>query len=59
MSDRGKYEVMVRVLTQRTVIVDADGFDEAEELAMQEVQAMLDGYEAEVLWAMEVEKDDD
>lgn len=59
MSDRGKYEVMVRVLTQRTVIVDADGFDEAEELAMQEVQAMLDGYEAEVLWAMEVEKGDD
>ena len=57
MSDRGKYEVMVRVLTQRTVIVDADGFDEAEELAMQEVQAMLDGYEAEVLWAMEVEND--
>lgn len=59
MSDRGKYEVMVRVLTQRTVIVDADGFDEAEELAIQEVQNMLDGYEAEVLWAMEVEKDND
>lgn len=59
MSDRGKYEVAVRVLTQRTVIVDADGFDEAEELAMQEVQNMLDGYEAEVLWAMEVEVNDD
>jgi hypothetical protein len=59
MSDRGKYEVAVRVLTQRTVIVDADGFNEAEELAMHEVQNMLDGYEAEVLWAMEVEVEDD
>jgi hypothetical protein len=59
VSDRGKYEVMVRVLTQRTVIVDADGFDEAEELAMQEVQALTGGYEPEVLWAMEVEVKDD
>jgi len=53
MSDRGDYKVRVRVTTEREVIVDADGFDEAEFKAMIEAVALVDGYDAEVLWAVE------
>mgnify|MGYP000282822290 CR=1 FL=1 len=53
MSDRGDYKVRVRVTTEREVIVDADGFDEAEIKAMIEAVALVDGYDAEVLWAVE------
>ena len=59
MSDRGDYKVRVRVTTEREVIVDADGFDEAEIKAMIEAVALVDGYDAEVLWALEVENSDD
>jgi hypothetical protein len=53
MSNRGSYKVRVRVTTEREVIVEADGFDEAEIKALVEVVALVDGYDAEVLWALE------
>jgi len=53
MSNRGSYKVRVRVTTEREVIVEADGFDEAEIKALVEVVALVDGYDAEVLWAVE------
>ena len=53
MSNRGNYKVRVRVTTEREVIVEADGFDEAEIKAMVEAVALVDGYDAEVLWAIE------
>ena len=57
----GQYEVLVRVKTKRTVTVDAKDFDHAEELAMQEVQALTNGYDPEVLWVVPIKsvKDDD
>jgi len=39
--------------TEREVIVSADGFDEAEAKALREAVALVDGYDAEVLWALE------
>jgi len=39
--------------TEREVIVNADGFDEAEAKALREAVALVDGYDAEVLWAVE------
>ena len=53
MSNRGNYKVRVRVTTEREVIVEADGFDEAEIKALVEAVALVDGYDAEVLWAVE------
>lgn len=53
MSNRGSYKVRVRVTTEREVIVEADGFDEAEIKALVEAVALVDGYDAEVLWAVE------
>jgi hypothetical protein len=53
MSNRGDYKVRVRVTTEREVIVEADGFDEAEIKAMVEAVTLVDGYDAEVLWAVE------
>ena len=35
MSNRGSYKVRVRVTTEREVIVEADGFDEAEIKALK------------------------
>ena len=55
MSDRGMYRVKVRVTTEREVVVNADGYDEAEIKAMVEVVALTGGTDAEVLWAMEVD----
>ena len=57
----GQYEVLVRVTTERTVTVDAKDFDHAEELAAQEVQALTNGYDPEVLWVVPIkyDKDDD
>lgn len=53
MSNRGSYKVRVRVTTEREVIVEADGFDEAEIKALVEAVTLVDGYDAEVLWAVE------
>ena len=53
MSNRGDYKVRVRMTTEREVIVNADGFDEAEAKALREAVALVDGYDAEVLWAIE------
>ena len=53
MSNRGSYKVRVRVTTEREVIVEADGFDEAEIKALVEAVALVDGYDGEVLWAVE------
>jgi hypothetical protein len=39
--------------TEREVIVNADGFDDAEFKAIKEATALVDGYDAEVLWAVE------
>lgn len=59
MSNRGDYKVRVRMTTEREVIVNADGFDDAEFKAIKEAIALVDGYDAEVLWALEVENSDD
>ena len=53
MSNRGSYKVRVKVTTEREVIVEADGFDEAEIKALVEAVTLVDGYDAEVLWAIE------
>ena len=53
MSNRGDYKVRVRMTIEREVIVNADGFDEAEAKALREAIALVDGYDAEVLWALE------
>lgn len=53
MSNRGNYKVRVRVTTEREVIVEADSFDEAEIKALVEAVTLVDGYDAEVLWAVE------
>ena len=60
MSDRGSYKVRVRLTTEREVIVNADGFDDAEEKALKEaispvgrISKETKGYDAEVLWAVE------
>ena len=60
MSNRGSYKVRVRVTTEREVIVEADGFDEAEIKALKEaispvgrISNETKGYDAEVLWALE------
>ena len=53
MSNRGSYKVRVRMTTEREVIVNADGFDEAEAKALTEAAAPVNGYDAEVLWALE------
>jgi hypothetical protein len=53
MSDRGDYKVRVRLTTEREVIVNADGFDDAEFKAIKKAVSLVDGYDAEVLWAVE------
>ena len=53
MSDRGDYKVRVRLTTEREVIVSAEDFDDAEFKAIKEAVALVDGYDAEVLWAVE------
>jgi len=60
MSNRGDYKVRVRLTTEREVIVNADGFDDAEEKALKEaispvgrISKETKGYDAEVLWAVE------
>ena len=66
MSNRGDYKVRVRMTIEREVIVNADGFDDAEEKALKEAICFLmrthphlafsyetKGYDAEVLWAVE------
>ena len=53
MTDRGDYRVRVRLIVEREVIVHADGLDEAEDKALVEAMALTDGYDAEVLWAMQ------
>jgi len=56
------YEVKVRIWTDRTVYVQAGDFGEAEEKALQEVTALVGGYEPEVLYVVPVEEgfgDDD
>ena len=58
MTNRGSYRVNVRVTTEREVVVQADGLDEAEIKAMVEVVALTGGADAEVLWAMEVGDDE-
>jgi len=55
MTNRGMYRVRVRVTTEREVVVQADGLDEAEIKAMVEVVSLTGGTDAEVLWAMEGE----
>ena len=57
MSDRGMYRVMVRVTTEREVVVHADGYDEAEIMAMVEAVALTGGTDAKVVWAVEVADD--
>jgi len=59
MSDRGAYEVLVRIWADRKVVVLADGFDDAEAKAIKEVTALVGGYDPEVLWAMEVKNKDE
>ena len=59
MSDRGAYELLVRIWTDRKVVVLADGFDDAEAKAIKEVTALVGGYDPEVLWAMEVKNKDE
>ena len=41
MTNRGSYRVNVRVTTEREVVVQADGLDEAEIKAMVEVVALM------------------
>lgn len=53
MTNRGMYRVRVRVTTEREVVVQADGLDEAEIKAMVEVVSLTGGTDAEVLWALE------
>ena len=60
MSNRGDYKVRVRVTIEREVIVNADGFDDAEAKALKEaicpvgrISNETKGYDAEVLWAIE------
>ena len=60
MSNRGDYKVRVRMTIEREVIVNADGFDDAEEKALKEaispvgrISNETNGYDAEVLWAIE------
>ena len=53
MSNRGDYKVRVRMTIEREVIVNADGFDDTEFKAIKEAVALVDGYDAEVLWALE------
>ena len=60
MSNRGDYKVRVRMTIEREVIVNADGFDDAEEKALKEaispvgrISKETKGYDAEVLWAVE------
>ena len=60
MSNRGDYKVRVRMTIEREVIVNADGFDDAEEKALKEaispvgrISNETKGYDAEVLWAIE------
>jgi hypothetical protein len=53
MSNRGSYKVRVKVTTEHEVIVEADGFDDAEFKAIKEAIALVDEYDAEVLWALE------
>ena len=57
MTNRGSYRVKVRVTTEREVVVQADGIDEAEIKAIVEVVALTGGTDAEVLWVMEVADD--
>jgi len=57
MTNRGSYRVNVRVTTEREVVVQADGLDEAEIKAMVEVVALTGGTDAEVLWVMEAADD--
>ena len=59
MTSRGMYEVKVRLWTERTVTVEADDFDHAEELAMQEAQNVVGGYDPEVLYVVPVKYDRD
>ena len=58
MSNREAYEVLVRIWTDRKVVVLADGFDDAEAKALKEVTALVGGYDPEILWAREVENTD-
>ena len=58
MSNRGAYEVLVRIWTDRKVVVLANGFDDAEAKALKEVTALVGGYDPEILWAIEVENTD-
>ena len=60
MSSRGDYKIRVRMTIEREVIVNADGFDEAEAKALKEaispvgrISNETKGYDAEVLWAIE------
>lgn len=54
MTARGMYEVCLRVTIHKTVVVNADGFDEAEYMAAAKVkldETDIDtSYEPEVLW---------
>ena len=59
MTDRGTYEVKVRVWTDRTITVDADGFDDAEDKAMLEARTIVDGYDPEVLYVVPIKYDKD
>jgi len=52
MTERGTYRLRVRVTTEREVLVEADGLNEAERKGLAEVVALTDGYDAEVLWVM-------
>lgn len=54
MSGRGKYQALVKVWTERKIIVEADGFDDAEHEAKMEATNMVGGYDPEVLWILEV-----
>ena len=51
MTERGTYRLRVRVTTEREVLVEADGLDEAEAKGLAEVVALTGGYDAKVLWA--------
>jgi len=57
MTERGTYEVCVRVAVHKTVVVNADGFDEAEYMACENVKQDADvdkSIDPEVLWVVPV-----
>lgn len=62
MTNRGVYEVCVRVAVHKTVTVHADGFDEAEYMASEKIKQEKDvdaSTNPEVLWVTPVVKEEE